>query len=71
MPFATRLALKMVGMTREIETIRSHMACNWIIQNQPEIWAKTDKFVVLSAYLNLRFCGNLVDSTGNTGGVLP
>jgi len=71
MPFTTRLALKMVGMTREIETIRSHMACNWIIKNQPEIWAKTDKFVVLSAYLNLRFCGNLVDSTANTVGVLP
>ena len=68
---SARFALRMVGMTGAVETIRSHMACNWIIQNQPDIWAKTDKFVLLSAYLNLRFCGNLVDSTANTVGVVP
>jgi sugar (pentulose or hexulose) kinase len=71
MPAATRFALTMIGMTQTVETIRGHMACNWIIRNQPEIWAKTDKYVLLSAYLNLRFTGVLADSTANTVGVVP
>lgn len=71
LPAYTRLVLKAVGMTGAIETVRSHLACNWIIQHQPDIWAKTEKFVLLSAYLNFLFCGNLIDSTANTVGVVP
>lgn len=70
-PAKNRVAFKLVGLTGVIETVRTNMACNWIILNQPEIWEKTHKFVVLSAYLNLRFTGRLVDSTANTIGVLP
>lgn len=71
MPAKSRMAFKMAGITAAIDTIRNNMACNWIIHNEPEVWAKTHKFVLLSAYLNLRFCGNLVDSTSNTVGVVP
>lgn len=70
-PAINRLLFGAAGMSETVETIRSNMACNWIVKNEPELWAKTDKFVLLSAYLNLRFCGNLVDSTANTVGVLP
>jgi len=71
LPALNRAAFAAAGMREAVETIRGNMACNWIIRNQPEIWANTEKFVLLSAYLNLRFSGSLVDSTANTVGVLP
>jgi len=71
LPVKSRVAFQLAGLLKPIETIRSNLACNWISLNQPEIWAKTDKFVLLSTYLNLRLCGRLVDSTANTVGVLP
>ena len=71
LPIKNKFLFKLAGLQRQVETIRNGLVCNWISKNQPEIWAKTDKFVLLSAYLNLRFCGRLVDSTANTVGVLP
>ena len=29
-------------------------ACNWIAENEPELWKETDKYVCLSTYLNYR-----------------
>ncbi len=48
-----------------------HSACNWIAQNQPEIWDKTYKFVQISAYLNYRLTGVLADSVAAQVGHLP
>lgn len=71
MPAASRMAFKVAGLTEAVTTIRNNMACNWIMMNQPEIWAETDKFILLSAYFNLRLSGVLADSTANTVGVVP
>ncbi len=71
LPALSRAAFAAAGMTETAETIRGNLACNWLAVNHPEIWEKTDKFVLLSAYLNFRFTGNLVDSIANTVGVLP
>ena len=70
-PLMNRLAFKAAGLFDALTNVRNNLASNWIIVNQPEIWAKTDKFVVLSAYLNLLFSGKLVDSQANTIGVVP
>lgn len=70
-PPKNMLAFRLAGILKPVEDIRSSLAGNWIKTNQPEIWAKTHKFVLLSAYLNLQFCGRLADSTANTVSVLP
>lgn len=44
---------------------------NWIAQNQPEIWEKTDKFLFLSGYLTYRLTGELTDSAANQVGYVP
>jgi sugar (pentulose or hexulose) kinase len=62
---------KMMGLGEAFELVRRRMDCNWIAINQPEIWEKTDKFVLLSAWINRRFCGKLVDSTASAMGALP
>jgi len=44
---------------------------NWLAQNQPEIWEKTDKFLFLSGYLTFKITGELSDSSGNQVGYVP
>ena len=44
---------------------------NWVRQNQPEIWAKTYKYLFLSGYLTHRLTGEFRDSGGNMLGTVP
>jgi len=62
---------KAIGMMDTIEAQTKASNCNWVKQNQPEIWEKTDKFVLLSAYLNYKMTGVLADSVGSTIGHIP
>lgn len=54
-----------------ITRFREKTQANWIAQNQPEIWARTHKFLLLSGYLNFRLTGKYCDSTGSQVGYLP
>lgn len=61
-------------LIREEETIdyfRSQAEANWITQQQPEIWARTHKFLLLSGFLTHRLCGRFVDSVGSCVAYLP
>jgi sugar (pentulose or hexulose) kinase len=71
LPTKTKTILKVSGLLSTVESLRSESAGNWIVKNEPEVWAKTHKFVLLSAYFNHKFTGNLVDSIANTVGSLP
>lgn len=70
-PAANRMLFKVAGLSDYTDQIRRESASNWLIQNEPDNWQKTDKFVLLSAYFNLRFTGRLVDSVANIIGHLP
>ena len=45
--------------------------CNWIRQNQKEIWAKTHKYLYLSGFFNYRLTDEFIDSVGNMVGYMP
>ncbi len=62
LPAAKRGLISLVGMSENIDLLQRTAACNWIAENEPELWAKTDKFVCLSTYLNYRFTGRVADS---------
>lgn len=62
---------RLVGMGRAAKTIYQASAVNWIMQNEPDIWKKTEKFVMLPTYLNYKFTGKLVDSVANMIGHMP
>ncbi|MDR3482279.1 MAG: FGGY-family carbohydrate kinase [Burkholderiaceae bacterium] len=64
-------AFKLARVDGTIDFFRSEAESNWIKANQPEIWAKTDKFLMLSGYLNFRLCGKFVDSAGSQVGYVP
>ncbi len=70
-PFLTRTILTLLGMDRVFEENRKVAKYNWIKENEPEIWAKTDKYVMYSTYLNYKLTGNLVDSIASTIGHIP
>ena len=65
------LALKLSGMRETVAHFQREAEANWIAQNEPELWARTEKFVLLSGYLNYRFTGRFVDSLASQVAYLP
>ena len=62
------------ALARQKQTIdyfRSQAEANWIAENEPDIWEKTHKFLLLSGYLTYRLTGKYVDSIGCQVGYLP
>lgn len=71
MPGLWKLASKAPVVGGIVDRFRSQAQANWIYQNQPDIWQKTAKYVLLSGYLNYRLTGKLVDSIGSQVGYIP
>lgn len=66
-----RMMLKTVGMeeTANLQFRKSH--CNWIMQNEPQIWEKTDKYLLLSGYLIYCLTGEMADAAASMVGHIP
>lgn len=64
-------AIKTAGMTRTLKIQYQKSHCNWIMENEPEIWGRTKKYVMLGTYLNYKLTGNLRDSTASIVGYVP
>ena len=67
----TKMALKAAGLYESVAYAIGECEANWIRQNQPEVWEKTDKFLLLSGFLTWRLSGKFTDSVGNMVGFLP
>ena len=63
--------LNVVGVKKTIDDIQSQGKCNWIMQNQPEIWDKTCKYLQISGFLNYRLTGEFIDSVASQIGHVP
>jgi sugar (pentulose or hexulose) kinase len=66
-----RGAFKLARVGDTIDFFRGEAEINWIRAHQPEVWNATDKFLLLSGYLNWRLCGRFIDSGGSQVGYLP
>ena len=66
-----KLLIKIIGMTDSIDKAQRDGKCNWIRQNQPEIWLRTYKYLQVSGFLNYRLTGNFSDSVASQIGHLP
>jgi sugar (pentulose or hexulose) kinase len=64
-------AFKLVGMAETVAYIQSEAEANWIRTHQPDIWAKTHKYLMLSGYLTYRLVGRFVDSSSAQVGYVP
>ncbi len=63
--------LKTFSMLETIYKIQSDGKCNWIIQNEKEIWEKTYKYLQVSGFLNLRLTNEFRDSKASQIGHIP
>jgi len=64
-------AFRLSGMSETVAYLQAEAEANWIAKHQPELWARTHKYVFLSGYLTYRLTGNLVDSVGCQVGYMP
>ncbi|MDD2434165.1 MAG: FGGY-family carbohydrate kinase [Bacilli bacterium] len=71
LPTKSRLSFSLVGMLEALEDQRKITKSNWIIENEPEIWAKTYKYISYSSLLVYRLIGELVDSYASQVGHIP
>jgi sugar (pentulose or hexulose) kinase len=62
---------KLIGMQPTIEYLQRECEANWIVDQQPEIWEQTYKFLYLSGYLSFLLTGQFVDSVGSQVGYMP
>jgi sugar (pentulose or hexulose) kinase len=64
-------ALRAIGMRDTVRFFQKEAEANWITQHQPELWARTAHYLLLSGYLNYRFTGRFVDSVASQVGYVP
>lgn len=60
-----------VGASDMVDMQHRQSVCNYIMSREPEIWNKTNKYVVLSTYINYKLTGVLIDSTANQIAHMP
>lgn len=70
-PSVLRPVLKTVKLHDFVDGVISNCQINWIKQNQPDIWKKTYKYLLLSGYLNFKLTNEFTDSVGSNVGYLP
>ena len=66
-----RMLIKAIGMEDSIDKAQRDGKCNWIRQNQPEIWENTHKYLQVSGFLNYRLTGEFKDSVASQIGHIP
>lgn len=71
LPLWLSAPVKVLGQGETLRQFQAKAECNWLADDEPEIWSKTRFFVLLSGYLNYRLCGELKDCTAAQVGYIP
>lgn len=65
------ILFRIFGLKATVQYFQTEAEVNWIRINEPQVWGKTHKFLLLSGYLTYRLTGEFKDSTGCCVGYLP
>jgi sugar (pentulose or hexulose) kinase len=65
------LAFRLARATQTVAYFQAEAEANWIHANQPEIWDRTHKYLLLSGYLTYKLTGRYADSVGSQVGYIP
>ncbi len=71
LPFHWRTAFRLAGVRPTVERFLRKAQANWLAENEPEIWAQTEHFLLLSGYWMYRLTGRFIDSIGSQVGYVP
>ena len=62
---------RFLGQRATIDYFRSQAEANWIATHEPDVWAHTHKFLLVSGFLTHRLTGMFVDSVGAQVAYIP
>ena len=62
---------QLAGAGELIAHFQREAEANWLAQHQPELWASTRKYLLLSGFLSHKLTGEFVDSVGCQVGYVP
>lgn len=65
------VAFNITKLKKNIDYFPKKAQINWIEENQPEIWDKTEHYLLLSGYINYRLTTKFIDSTASQVGYIP
>ena len=65
------VALRLAGVRDTVAFFQAEAEANWIAREQPDVWARTRHYLLLSGWLTYCLTGRVVDSTGAQVGYLP
>ncbi|MCR9184005.1 MAG: FGGY-family carbohydrate kinase [Halieaceae bacterium] len=65
------LAVRVTGDRDTIDEFHARAQANWIAQNEPDLWSKTDKLLLLSGYHIYRLTGKFKDAIASQVGYVP
>lgn len=71
LPLLSRAIFKLVGMGPTVDLNRKRAMANWIQENEPDVWKKTDKVMFVSTFINYKLIGEFIDSPSCQAGHLP
>lgn len=66
-----RTAFAAARVTGTIRYLQREAEANWIAENEPHIWRRTHKFLLLSGFLNYKLTGTFTDSAAAQVGYIP
>jgi len=66
-----KTAFKLARVDGTIRYFQREAEINWIANEQPDIWQRTHKFLLLSGFLNFRLSGRYADSVGSQVAYVP
>jgi len=66
-----RVALAAAGAAGTVRHFRREAEVNWWAENEPAMWARADKVLLVSGLLNWKLTGRFVDSVAAQVGYLP
>lgn len=70
-PKAVTAACACAGALPTCEHAMRRARAHWVRKNEPEVWVRTHKVVLLSCYLNFLLTGHLADSSASQIGYIP
>lgn len=71
LPWYLRAPATLIGQAETLRQFQSKAECNWLAVDEPEAWARTRYYMLLSGYLTWWLCGERRDCTASQVGYLP
>tara|TARA_B100000614_G_scaffold216686_2_gene201541 strand:+ start:13681 stop:15264 length:1584 start_codon:yes stop_codon:yes gene_type:complete len=71
LPWYWRWPVAALGQGETLRQFQSKAECNWLAADEPDLWAGTRYFLLLSGYLSWKLCGERRDCTASQVGYLP